>query len=188
MSGLRPAISTLLFLTLITGGVYPLLTTALGQWWFPHQANGSLIRDGQAIRGSELIGQNFTAAGYFQGRPSATAEMPYNPMASGGSNLAASNPELDKQLQSRIAALRAANPQASPSVPVELVTASASGLDNNLTPEAVAWQIPRVAKARNLGIEEVTQLVAQYTQKPLVGFIGQPVVNLVELNLALDKR
>ncbi len=188
MSGLRPALSTLLFLTLVTGGVYPLLTTALGQWWFPHQANGSLIRDGQVIRGSELIGQNFTAAGYFQGRPSATAEMPYNPMASGGSNLAASNPELDKQLQSRIAALRAANPQASPSVPVELVTASASGLDNNLTPEAVAWQIPRVAKARNLGIEEVTQLVAQYTQKPLVGFIGQPVVNLVELNFALDKR
>lgn len=188
MSGLRPALSTLLFLTLITGGVYPLLTTALGQWWFPHQANGSLIRDGQVIRGSELIGQNFTAAGYFQGRPSATAEMPYNPMASGGSNLAASNPELDKQLQSRIAALRAANQQASPSVPVELVTASASGLDNNLTPEAVAWQIPRVAKVRNLDIEEVTQLVAQYTQKPLVGFIGQPVVNLVELNLALDKH
>lgn len=109
-------------------------------------------------------------------------------MASGGSNLAASNPELDKQLQSRIAALRAANPQASPAVPVELVTASASGLDNNLTPAAVAWQIPRVAQARNLSVEEVTRLVAQYTQKPLVSFIGQPVVNLVELNLALDKH
>jgi K+-transporting ATPase ATPase C chain len=142
MSGLRPALSTLIFLMLITGGAYPLLTTALGQWWFPHQANGSLLREGQIVRGSELIGQQFTAAGYFQGRPSATAEMPYNPMASGGSNLAASNPELDKQLQSRIAALRAANPQANPAVPVELVTASASGLDNNLTPAAVAWQIP----------------------------------------------
>lgn len=188
MSGLRPALSTLFFLMLITGGAYPLLTTALGQWWFPHQANGSLIREGQTIRGSERIGQHFTAAGYFQGRPSATAEIPYNPMGSGGSNLAASNPELDKQLQSRIAALRAANPQASPVVPVELVTASASGLDNNLTPEAVAWQIPRVAHARNLSVEEVTQLVAQYTQKPLVSFIGQPVVNLVELNLALDKH
>ena len=114
--------------------------------------------------------------------------MPYNPMASGGSNLAASNPELDKQLQSRIAALRAANPQANPAVPVELVTASSSGLDNNLTPDAVAWQIPRVAQARNLSVEEVTRLVAQYTQKPLVSFIGQPVVNLVELNLALDKH
>lgn len=109
-------------------------------------------------------------------------------MGSGGSNLAVSNPVLDKQLQSRIAALRAANPQASPVVPVELVTTSASGLDNNLTPEAVAWQIPRVAQARNLSVEEVTQLVAQYTQKPLVSFIGQPVVNLVELNLALDKH
>ena len=114
--------------------------------------------------------------------------MPYNPMASGGSNLAASNPELDKQLQIRIAALRAANPQASSAVPVELVTASASGLDNNLTPEAVVWQIPRVAQARNLSVEEVTQLVAQYTQKPLVSFIGQPIVNLVELKLARDRR
>lgn len=97
MSGLRPALSTLIFLMLITGGAYPLLTTALGQWWFPHQANGSLLSEGQIVRGSELIGQHFTAAGYFQGRPSATTEMPYNPMASGGSNLAASNPELDKQ-------------------------------------------------------------------------------------------
>lgn len=186
MSGLRPLFSTMIFLMLLTGGVYPLLTTALGQWWFPHQANGSLIRDEHGVRGSALIGQNFTSEGYFQGRPSATAEMPYNPMASGGSNLAVSNPELDKQLQSRIVALRAANPQASRSVPVELVTASASGLDNNLTPAAVAWQIPRVAQARHLTIEQVTRLVAEYTQKPLVSFIGQPVVNIVELNLALD--
>ncbi|EMD6811685.1 TPA: potassium-transporting ATPase subunit KdpC [Citrobacter koseri] len=187
MSGLRPALSTLVFLTLLTGGIYPLLTTALGQWWFPHQANGSLIVDGSLVRGSALIGQNFTADGYFQGRPSATAEMPYNPMASGGSNLAVSNPELDKQLQQRVKALRAANPDASATIPVELLTASASGLDNNLTPAAAAWQIPRVAKARNLSVEAVTQLVAEYTQKPLVSFIGQPVVNIVELNLALDK-
>ncbi|NDO82527.1 potassium-transporting ATPase subunit C [Citrobacter sp. NCU1] len=186
MTGLRPAFSTLLFLIVITGGVYPLLTTTLSQWWFPGQANGSLIRDGNSVRGSALIGQAFTGTGYFQGRPSATAEMPYNPMASGGSNLAVSNPELDKQLQSRIAALRAANPDTSPTVPVELVTASASGLDNNLTPAAVAWQIPRVAKARQRSAEEVAQLVEKYTQKPRVSFIGQPVVNIVELNLALD--
>lgn len=186
MSALRPLFSTLIFLLLLTGGAYPLLTTALGQWWFPYQANGSLIRDEHGVRGSALIGQNFTAEGYFQGRPSATAEMPYNPMASGGSNLAASNPELDKQLQNRVATLRAANPQASRNVPVELVTASASGLDNNLTPAAVVWQIPRVAQARHLTIEQVTRLVAEYTQKPLVSFIGQPVVNIVELNLALD--
>lgn len=186
MSALRPLFSTMIFLLLLTGGAYPLLTTALGQWWFPHQANGSLIRDEHGVRGSALIGQNFTSEGYFQGRPSATAEMPYNPMASGGSNLAASNPELDKQLQNRVAALRAANPLASHNVPVELVTASASGLDNNLTPVAVVWQIPRVAQARHLTIEQVTRLVAEYTQKPLVSFIGQPVVNIVELNLALD--
>ena len=101
MSGLRPALSTFLFLLLITGGVYPLLTTVLGQWWFPWQANGSLIREGDTVRGSALIGQNFTGNGYFHGRPSATAEMPYNPQASGGSNLAVSNPELDKQIAAR---------------------------------------------------------------------------------------
>ncbi|CBG87476.1 potassium-transporting ATPase subunit KdpC [Citrobacter rodentium] len=187
MSQLRPLLSTLVFLMLMTGGVYPLLTTALGQGWFAPQANGSLIIEDNVVRGSALIGQNFTAEGYFHGRPSATADMPYNPLASGGSNLAASNPALDAELQRRIAALRAANPQASATVPVELVTASASGLDNNLTPAAVAWQIPRVARARNLSVETVTQLVAKYSQTPPVSFIGQPVVNLVELNLALDK-
>ncbi|WP_253764148.1 potassium-transporting ATPase subunit KdpC [Salmonella bongori] len=142
MIGLRPVFSTMVFLLLLTGGVYPLLTTALGQWWFPWQANGSLIREDNVIRGSALIGQSFTAAGYFHGRPSATADTPYNSMASGGSNLAASNPELSAQIQARVAALRAANPEASAAVPVELVTASASGLDNNLTPDAAAWQIP----------------------------------------------
>lgn len=186
MRGLRPALSTFLFLLLITGGVYPLLTTALGQWWFPWQANGSLIREGDTVRGSALIGQNFTGNGYFHGRPSAT-EMPYNPQASGGSNLAVSNPELDKQIAARVAALRAANPDASTNVPVELVTASASGLDNNITPQAAAWQIPRVAKARNLSVEQLTQLIAKYSQQPLVKYIGQPVVNIVELNLALDR-
>lgn len=187
MRSLRPLFSTLIFLMLLTGGVYPLLTTALAQWWFPHQANGSLIAEGGVVRGSALIGQNFTDEGYFQGRPSATADMPYNPMASGGSNLAASNPELEKQFQSRVTALRAANPQASGPIPVELLTASGSGLDYSLTPAAVAWQIPRVANARHLTIEQVTQLVAKYTQKPLLSFLGRPVVNLVELNLALDK-
>lgn len=116
MRGLRPAFSTFLFLLLITGGVYPLLTTLLGQWWFPWQANGSLIREGDTVRGSALIGQNFTDNGYFHGRPSATAEMPYNPQASGGSNLAVSNPALNKQIAARVAALRAANPDASASV------------------------------------------------------------------------
>ena len=186
MTMLRPAILLFILLSLITGGLYPLVTTALGQWWFADQANGSqIIQDGES-RGSRLIGQNFTDARYFQGRPSATAESPYNPMASGGSNLAGSNPELDKAVAERVAALRAANPQASRDVPVELVTTSASGLDYSLTPQAVAWQIPRVAAARQLTIEQVSQLVAEHTQKPLVSFIGMPVVNIVELNLALD--
>ena len=186
MTMLRPAILLFILLSLITGGLYPLVTTALGQWWFKDRANGSLIMQNGENRGSRLIGQNFTDARYFQGRPSATAESPYNPMASGGSNLAGSNPELDKAVAERVAALRAANPQASRDVPVELVTASASGLDYSLTPAAVAWQIPRVAAARQLTVEQVSQLVAEHTQKPLVSFIGMPVVNIVELNLALD--
>ncbi|EHN8921716.1 potassium-transporting ATPase subunit KdpC [Enterobacter asburiae] len=186
MTMLRPAILLFILLSLITGGLYPLVTTALGQWWFKDRANGSLIMQSGENRGSRLIGQNFTDARYFQGRPSATAESPYNPMASGGSNLAGSNPELDKAVAERVAALRAANPQASRDVPVELVTASASGLDYSLTPAAAAWQIPRVATARQLTVEQVSQLVAEHTQKPLVSFIGMPVVNIVELNLALD--
>ena len=186
MTMLRPAILLFILLSLITGGLYPLVTTALGQWWFAEQANGSQIIQNGESRGSRLIGQNFTDARYFQGRPSATAESPYNPMASGGSNLAGSNPELDKAVAERVAALRAANPQASRDVPVELVTTSASGLDYSLTPQTVAWQIPRVAAARQMTIEQVSQLVAEHTQKPLVSFIGMPVVNIVELNLALD--
>lgn len=186
MTMLRPAILLFILLSLITGGLYPLMTTALGQWWFEDQANGSLIIQNGENRGSRLIGQNFPDPRYFHGRPSATAESPYNPMASGGSNLAGSNPDLDKAVAERVAALRAANPQASREVPVELVTASASGLDYSLTPDAAAWQIPRVAAARQLTVEQVSQLVAEHTQKPLVSFIGMPVVNIVELNLALD--
>ncbi|MBC2862498.1 potassium-transporting ATPase subunit KdpC [Klebsiella pneumoniae] len=186
MSLIRPALVLFILLTLLTGGVYPLLTTSPGQWWFNSQANGSLIRLNGEVRGSALIGQNFTAAGYFQGRPSATAETADNPMASGGSNLAASNPALDKAVSERVQALRAANPDADPRVPVELVTTSASGLDNNLTPAAALWQVPRVAQARQLSVEQVTQLVNQATQTPLLSFLGQPVVNILQLNMALD--
>ncbi|MEX9252051.1 potassium-transporting ATPase subunit KdpC [Pseudenterobacter timonensis] len=186
MSMLRPAILLFILLALITGGLYPLLTTALGQWWFKDRANGSLIIQEGAVRGSRLIGQAFTAPGYFHGRPSATAESPYNPLASGGSNLAGSNPALDKAIAERIAALRAANPQASQAVPVELTTASASGLDYSLTPAAVRWQIPRVAAARGLPEAALRQLVETHTETPLPVFIGTPVVNIVELNLALD--
>lgn len=186
MSALRPAIVIFLFLTLITGGVYPLVATALGQWLFPTQANGSLIFENHELRGSQLIGQNYSDPGYFQGRPSATADMPDNPMASGGSNLAASNPALDKQFADRITALRAANPDASATVPVELVTASASGLDPNLTPAAALWQVPRIAKVRNVSAAWLREKVVAATHTPLLGFLGQPVVNITELNMALD--
>ena len=186
MSALRPAIVIFLFLTLITGGLYPLVTTALGQWLFPTQANGSLIFENHELRGSRQIGQNYSDPGYFQGRPSATADMPDNPMASGGSNLAASNPALDKLFSDRIATLHAANPDASRTVPVELLTASASGLDPNLTPAAALWQVPRIAKVRNVSTAWLREQVEAATHTPLLGFLGQPVVNINELNMALD--
>ncbi len=186
MTLLRPAFSLLIFLTVLTGGVYPLLTTMLGQWWFSDRANGSLIEGGNGVRGSYLIGQNFTRPDYFHGRPSATADRPYNPEASGGSNLAVSNPAQDSAIAERIKSLRAENPDAAGAVPTELVTASASGLDNNLTPQAVLWQLPRVAKARHLSVEQIAPLIDHATQKPLFSFLGQPVVNIVELNIALD--
>lgn len=186
MTLLRPAFLLSILLTFITGGLYPLLTTALGQWWFHDQANGSLIEQGDMVRGSRLLGQDFTAPGYFHGRPSATADAPYNPLASGGSNLAGSNPELDKQVAERVAQLRAANPHSPKAIPVELLTTSASGLDGQLSPQAASWQIPRVAQARGLSVQTVNDLVNKYTETPLVNFLGQPVVNVVELNLALD--
>ena len=186
MATLRPALLILLFLTCITGGAYPLLTTALGQWWFHERANGSLIfTDGQ-LRGSRLIGQSFTSAKYFHGRPSATADSPYNPLASGGSNLAASNPALDDAVRARVAQLHTENPQATGPVPLALVTASASGLDGGLPPQAARWQIPRVAAARHIPAATLEALVTEHTERPPVGFIGQPVVNIVALNLALD--
>lgn len=186
MTLLRPAFSLMIFLTVLSGGVYPLLTTTLGQWWFSDRANGSLIEGENGLRGSYLIGQNFTRPDYFHGRPSATAERPYNAEASGGSNLAVSNPAQENAIAERIKALRAENPDAAGAVPTELATASASGLDNNLTPQAVLWQLPRVAKARHLSVEQIAPLIDHATQKPLFSFLGQPVVNIVELNIALD--
>ncbi|MEM6161480.1 potassium-transporting ATPase subunit KdpC [Erwinia sp. P6884] len=186
MNLLRPAFSVLILLLLITGVAYPLLTTGLAQWWFPDAAKGSLIMQNGELRGSALIGQHFTRPDYFQGRPSATAETPYNALASSGSNLAASNPQLDEVVKQRIAALREANPQASPTVPVALVTASASGLDPHLPPDAAEWQVPLIAQARHLPEQEVRKLLAAHTRYPQPGFIGEPVVNVLTLNMALD--
>ncbi|MDU4127573.1 potassium-transporting ATPase subunit KdpC [Pantoea sp.] len=186
MSQLRPAILLLLLLTVISGVVYPLLTTGLAQWLFPAQANGSLLEKQGVARGSALIGQNFTQPGYFWGRPSASGDRPYNPLASGGSNLAASNPALDKAVAERVAALRAANPQAPAAVPVELVTASASGLDPDISPDAARWQAPRIAASRQLPLAQVETLIDQQTHRPLMPFLGDPTVNVLQLNLALS--
>ncbi len=186
-SYIRPAIVMTVLLTLATGVVYPLITTGISTTLFRQQAQGSLIQDGGKLIGSELIGQNFTRSNYFWGRPSATSDSPYNPMASGGSNLAVSNPALDKAVADRVAALRLANPQSSPQVPVDLVTASGSGLDPQISVETAQWQAPRVANARGLTVAQVTKLIDDNTVSPLVNFLGPTVVNVVQLNHALDQ-
>lgn len=186
MSQLRPAVFLLLLLSVITGLIYPLLTTTLAQWWFPAQANGSPLEIDGKVRGSALIGQNFTRADYFQGRPSATSDTPYNPLASSGSNLGGTNPALDQAVSARVAALRKANPQASAAVPVELVTASGSGLDPQISPDAAVWQAARVAEARKLSVSEVKRLIDENTVTPVPGFLGEPTVNVLDLNMALD--
>ncbi|MFU9137587.1 potassium-transporting ATPase subunit KdpC [Erwinia tasmaniensis] len=186
MSQLRPAVILLLLLTLITGLLYPLLTTLLAQWWFPSQATGSLLYREDKPVGSTLIGQNFSRPDYFWSRPSATGDSPYNPLASSGSNMAGSNPALDAAVTQRVAMLHRANPQASDRVPVDLVTASGSGLDPQISPQAALWQADRVATARNLPLEEVKRLINDNIQTPFPRFIGEPGVNVVTLNLALD--
>jgi K+-transporting ATPase ATPase C chain len=184
---LRPAIALLLLLTAITGLAYPFAVTGLAQLLFPKQANGSLIlRNGKPI-GSALIGQSFTDPEYFWGRPSATAPQPYNGTASGGSNLGPSNPALTAVVKQRIAALRAADPGNDGPVPVDLVTASGSGLDPDISPAAALYQVNRVAQARGLPLAEVRALVARHTRGRQFGVLGEPRVNVLQLNLALDK-
>ena len=184
---LRPALVVFFILTLVTGVAYPLLVTGAAQALFPAQAAGSFImRDGKAV-GSELIGQNFSDPKHFWGRPSATGPMPYNAAASSGSNLGPLNPALTDAVKSRIEALRAADPGNAARVPVDLVTASASGLDPHISPAAAAYQAGRVAKARGLPTDKVQALVTAQTELPLLGLLGEPRVNVLKLNLALDK-
>lgn len=183
---LRPALTLFVVLSLITGLLYPLLVTGVAQTAFPHQANGSLITQGGKTVGSELIGQSFTEPGHFWGRPSATAPMPYNASASGGSNLGPTNPALADAVKARIEALRAADPGNTQPVPVDLVTASASGLDPHISPAAAAYQAERVARARSLPVAQVQALVQQHTENPWLGLLGEPRVNVLALNLALE--
>lgn len=183
---LRPALTLFVLLSLITGLVYPLAVTAVAQLAFPASANGSLIlRDGQPV-GSRLIGQSFTDPKHFWGRPSATAPMAYNAANSSGSNLGPSNPALTDAVKARIAVLRAADPGNDAPVPVDLVTASASGLDPHISRAAADFQLKRVARVRGLPEAQVRALLDAHTQGPWLGFIGEPRVNVLVLNLALD--
>lgn len=185
-SELRPALVLFVLLSLITGLLYPLAVTGVAQGVFPEQANGSLVkRDGQVV-GSALIGQGFSDPKHFWSRPSATAPMPYNAANSSGSNLGPSNPALHDAVRSRIAALRAADPGNTAPVPVDLVTASASGLDPHISRAAADYQLARVARSRAVGEAEVRALLDQYTEGAWLGFVGEPRVNVLALNLALD--
>ena len=183
---LRPALTILGLMTLITGILYPLLITGLAQGIFPRQANGSLIvREGRPA-GSELIGQPFSDPRYFWGRLSATSPFPYNAASSTGSNLGPTNPALVEAVKARIAALRAADPGNRLPIPADLVTASGSGLDPHISMEAALYQMARVARARGLSETQVQKLVVQTTAGRQLGVLGQPRVNVLELNLALD--
>lgn len=184
---LRPALTVFVLLSALTGIVYPLAVTGVARTAFPAQAAGSLVvRDGQAV-GSSLIGQNFSDPRHFWGRPSATAPMPYNGAASGGSNQGPLNPALADAVKARIEALRAADPGNTAPVPADLVTTSASGLDPHISPEAARWQAPRVARLRAMPLAQVEQLIARHTEgASLLGLIGEPRVNVLALNLALD--
>lgn len=183
---LRPAIVLLIFFTVLLGIVYPFVVTGVAHLIFPAQAAGSLItRDGKVV-GSQLIGQPFSDAKYFWSRPSATSPQPNNGLSSGGSNLGPLNPALTDAVKARIAALRAADPTNHAPIPVDLVTASASGLDPDISLAAAYYQADRVARARGLDPAQVRALIATHSKRSLLGVIGSPRVNVLDLNLALD--
>jgi potassium-transporting ATPase KdpC subunit len=188
LAHVRAAVVSLVVFTVVTGIAYPVVVTGIAQLVFPHQANGSLIlKDGKPA-GSALIGQPFDDPKYFWGRPSATSPFGYNAGASGASNLSPTNADLIKTVQGRVDALRAADPGNTAPVPVDLVTASGSGLDPDLSPAAALYQVGRVAKARKLDEAVVRSLVAQHTQGRQLGLFGEPRVNVLALNLALDAQ
>ena len=184
---LRPVFIVFLLLTVVTGIVYPLLVTGIAQLAFPEKANGSLIRSEGGYVGSELIGQPFDDPKYFWGRPSATPDFPYNAASSSGSNLGLSNPALAEAVTARVAALQKANPENTSPIPIDLVTSSGSGLDPHLSPAAVFYQVPRVARARGLSEDRVRQLVGRFVEPRQWGFLGEPRVNVLKLNLSLDR-
>ena len=181
-----PAVRMLAVLSLLTGVVYPLFITGIAQVAFPHAANGSLITVNGKSMGSSLIGQPFSDPKYFWGRPSATSPQPYNAMASSGSNQGPLNPALADAVKSRIQALRDADPDSTAPIPIDLVTASASGLDPHISIAAAQYQVQRVAKVRGLDADKLQAMVTEHTQGRTFGILGEPRVNVLELNLALD--
>lgn len=183
---LRPVLVIFAAMTVVTGLVYPVVVTAVAHAAFPSQSNGSLIEKNGKTVGSELIGQHFDAPSYFWGRLSATAPNPYNPQASGGSNLGPTNPALADEVKGRLSALHDADPANTAPVPVDLVTSSGSGLDPEISPAAAAYQIDRVARARKLSHNDVDALVQRETSGRQFGIFGEPRVNVLKLNLALD--
>jgi K+-transporting ATPase ATPase C chain len=180
------AIRALIVFTVITGVAYPLVVTGIAQVAFKDQANGSLIEKGGKVLGSRLIGQPFSDPKYFWSRPSATSPMPYNGAASSGSNQGPTNPALKEAVEGRVKALREADPANTKPVPVDLVTASSSGLDPHISPAAADYQVERVAKARNIDPGKVRELVAAHKEGRQLGILGEPRVNVLTLNLALD--
>ncbi len=183
---LRPAISMLIVLSVLTGLIYPSAITLAARALFPHQADGSLIESKGTVVGSELIGQQTSAPGHFWGRPSATSPQPYNAQASGGSNLTPAGEAQLKAVKERVEALRAADPGNAAPIPADLLTASGSGLDPHISPEAAAFQVSRVAKARGLDEAALSALVARHKEGRQLGFLGEPRVNVLMLNRALD--
>jgi K+-transporting ATPase ATPase C chain len=184
---IRPAIIFMVVMTILTGVVYPLLITGIAQVVFPHQANGSLIHEGDKVVGSELIGQPFDGPQYFWSRPSATGLVPYNAAASSGANLGPIEPNLASAFRTRVEAIKQADPGNDRPIPVDLITASSSGLDPHISPAAAEYQIPRVAKARGLQESALRELVARHTAPRTFGLLGEERVNVVPLNLELDR-
>ena len=184
---LRPVFMVFLLLSMLTGVVYPLFVTGVAQLVFPEKANGSLIRSKDGAAGSELVGQPFDDPKYFWGRLSATPDFPYNSASSSGSNLGPSNPALAEAVKTRVAALQKADPGNTSPIPIDLVTSSGSGLDPHLSPAAALYQVPRVARARGFSEDRVRQLVDQFTEGRQWGFLGEPRVNVLKLNLSLDR-
>jgi K+-transporting ATPase ATPase C chain len=183
-----PGLRVKIFMTILLGVVYPLAITGIGQVVFPHQANGSLVTAGGKVVGSELIGQNFVKPEYFQPRPSAAGSDGYDAASSGGSNLGPTSKKLIDRVQASIEKFRKENPDYQGPIPADLLTASASGLDPHISPESAMAQAPRVAKARSVTADQMQHLIAQYTEGPDLGLLGEPRVNVLRLNLALDER